>query len=81
MLRNTPKVIRNLQLHISHQTRSYFSAKIIRGLSYTCFLGTWVLIRAIWGKKAQIPLRYVQGYMKSNSKPSAPYLTSNETLL
>ena len=50
MWRNMPKVIHSLQLHISHQMRSYFSAKIIWPLSYTCFLGTWALGQ-FWGRK------------------------------
>ena len=43
MYRDTPNVIQNLQLHILHQARFYFSVKALRGLSYTCFTGTWVL--------------------------------------
>ena len=43
MWRNTPKVYHSLQLHISHQLRSYSSTNIIWWLSYTCFLGTWTL--------------------------------------
>ena len=54
MYRNTPNVIQNLQLHILHQARLYFSVKALRGLSYTCFTGTWV-IEAIQGNWAQIP--------------------------
>ena len=37
------KVIHSLLLHISHQMRSYSSAKVIWWLSYTCYLGTWAL--------------------------------------
>ena len=43
MWRNMPEVVHNFQLHISHQMRSYLSAKIIGQLSYTCFSGTWGL--------------------------------------
>ena len=38
-----PEKKSSLQLFVSHQMRPYFSAIVLRGLSYTCFIGTWVL--------------------------------------
>ena len=53
MWRNMLKVIYSLQLHISHEMRSYSSAKIMRRLSYACFFG-YLGNSAIWGNLARI---------------------------
>ena len=60
MCRKMPKVIDSLQLHISHQMRSYSSAKIMRIQLYLLFFGggTWAL-RQFEGKRAQITLNQV----------------------
>ena len=63
MWRNMPKVIHSLQLHISHQMRSYSSAKIIWQLSYTCFLGTWALGK-FWGKGQNTPKSTTESHKK-----------------
>ena len=63
MWRNTFKVIHSLQLHISHQMRSYSSAKIIWRLSYTCFGGTWVFLK---GKVTNTPKSSTQSQEKKS---------------
>ena len=73
-----PKVIHSLQLHISHQMRSY-SCQDHLTIELYLFFGQ-LGIRAIWGKRAQIPLNQVQSHTKRNLKSSTPYFTSNETL-
>ena len=59
--------------------RPYSSVKSLCGLSYICFSGTPVL-----GQLGETGPEYPKspcaaGHMKSNSKSSAPYSTSNET--
>ena len=50
-------------------------------MSYTCFLGTWV-VEQFGGKKGSINLKScAQSHTKSNPKSSIPYFKSNETLL
>ena len=74
-----PKVIRSLQINISHQMRSYSSVKIIWWLSYTCFWVTWAL-EQFFGESAQISLNQIQSHTKRNPTSSTPYFTSNETI-
>ena len=67
--RNTQKVIKSLQHHISHEIRSYSSINATRVSSYTCF-------RLFWssGKFRLTRPKY------PNPKSLAPHFTSDEAL-
>ena len=76
MTRNMWKVMQSVQLHIFHQVSFYSSVRALCGLSYNCFSGT----RDNLGKLGPNTPNHVQGHMKSNTKSSNVYFTSNETL-
>ena len=76
-MKSNPKSLQHL---VSHQVRSHSSKIALCGLSCICFPGTWVLWQfGETGPKYPQLMSRVQ--TKSNSRTSAPYFTSNKSLL